>query len=73
MARDPKERHKMRAVFGVVAGLLAMLAWFLLAWAPLFGGTAQSFFIALFARCVVYVAIHKSYDVLFKTCGVRHA
>jgi hypothetical protein len=74
MARDPEELNKWRAVFGVVAGLLASIMWFLFAWAPLLGGTAQSFFMAWFAWCVVYVVIHVSHDVFFKTGGsVRHA
>jgi hypothetical protein len=65
MARNPEELKKWRAVFGVVAGLLASVVWFLFGWAPLFGGTAQSFFMAWFAWCVVYVVIRVSNDVFF--------
>jgi hypothetical protein len=71
MARDPQELNKWRAVFGVVLGLLASVVWFLFGWAPLFGGTAQTFFMAWFAWCVVYVVIHVSHNVFFKTGGVR--
>jgi len=60
MTRDPQELNKWRAVFGVVAGLLASVVWFSFGWAPLFGGTAQSFFVAWFAWCVVYVVIRES-------------
>ena len=73
MARDPQELNKWRAVFGVVLGLLASVMWFLFGWAPLFGGTAQTFFMAWFAWCVVYVVMRFSHNVFFKTGGVRRA
>ena len=50
MARDPQELNKWRAVFGLVAGLLASVVWFLFGCPPLFGGTAQSFFMAWFCQ-----------------------
>ena len=61
MARDPEALAMWRAVFGVVAGLLVSLVWFLFAWAPLFGGTAQSFFMAWFAWCVKDVVIPRCF------------
>ena len=58
VTRDPAVLIKWQAAFGVVVFLLASVVWFLFAWAPLFGGTAQSFFMVWFAWCVVYVVKH---------------
>jgi hypothetical protein len=66
VTRDPAELIKWQAVFGVVVGLIALVLWFLFAWAPLFGGTALSFFMAWFAWCVLYVVICVSHDVFQK-------
>jgi hypothetical protein len=73
VTRDPAELIKWRAVFGIVVGLLAAVLWFLFAWTPLCGGTAQSFLMTWFAWCVVYVVIRVSHDEFFKTGGVCHA
>lgn len=48
MTRDPQALSLWRALFGVFGGLIILLLWFLFAWAPVFGGTAQSFFMAWF-------------------------
>jgi hypothetical protein len=73
VTRDPAELIKWQAAFGVVVFLLASVVWFLFAWAPLFGGTAQSFLMTWFAWCVVNVVIRVPHDVLLKTGVVRHA
>ena len=49
ITRDPQALSLSRALFGVIGGLIILVVWFLFAWAPVFGGTAQSFFMAWFA------------------------
>lgn len=69
VTRDPAELIKWQAVFGIVVGVIVLVLWFLFAWAPLFGGTAQSFFMAWFSWCVMYVVMLCSTSPLSESRG----
>jgi len=67
--QSPKQLLLWRAIFCVVGALLVGLVWFLLAWAPVFGGTANGYIRLWFAwpirminRCNrVKAAAHAAY------------
>lgn len=46
---SPDILHMWRTIFCAVGGAIVSVAWFILSWAPVFGGTAQEYFMKWFA------------------------